>query len=31
MAAQTDGESLGMVDRVEVSYCDRALSMLVPA
>ena len=31
MAAQTDGESLGLIDRVEVSYCERALKILVPA
>ena len=30
MAAQTDGESLGLVDRVEISYCDRALTVLIP-
>ncbi len=31
MAAQCDGESLGLVDRVEIGYCDRALKILVPA
>jgi diacylglycerol kinase family enzyme len=30
MAAQTDGESLGLVDRVEIKYCDRALTVLIP-